>query len=66
MRSLDFDARAASAWATLLAKLKKRGTAMPIKDSLIAASALANGLSVCTRDVDDYRSAGVALVNPFD
>lgn len=66
MRSLDLDARAATAWAGLLARLKKKGAAMPIKDSLIAATAIANGLSVATRDVEDYRNAGVPLVNPFD
>jgi len=65
MRSLDFDASTASEWAGLLARLRKRGLAMPIKDSLIAATALAHDLTVATRDTDDYRNAGVRLVNPF-
>ncbi len=63
---LDFDAKAASAWAQLLARLKKKGLAMPIKDSLIAATALAHGLTVATRNTNDFRRAGVPLVNPFD
>lgn len=66
MRSLDLDTRVASAWAALLARLKKKGLAMPIKDSLIAATALAHDLTVATRDTADYRNAGVRLVNPFD
>ena len=66
MRSLDFDARAASAWAALLARLKRKGHAMPVKDSLIAATALAHGLTVATRNSADYRHAGVPLVDPFD
>lgn len=66
MRSLDLDARTASAWAGLLSRLKKKGLAMPIKDSLIAASALAHGLTVATRDTDDFRNGGVPLVNPFE
>ena len=66
MRSLDLDARVASAWAELLARLKRKGLAMPIKDSLIAATALSNDLTVATRDTADYRNAGVPLVNPFD
>ena len=56
----------ASAWAELLARLKKNGLAMPIKDSLIAATALSHDLTVATQDVVDYRNAGVPLVNPFD
>jgi predicted nucleic acid-binding protein len=66
MRFLDFDMAAASAWAGLLARLRKKGLAMPINDSLIAASALVHGLSVATRNTADYRHAGVPLINPFD
>ena len=50
----------------MLARLKKNGLAMPIKDSLIAATALSHDLTVATQDVVDYRNAGVPLVNPFD
>jgi toxin FitB len=39
---------------------------MPIKDSLIAASALQHELTIATRNVADYRHAGVQIVNPFD
>jgi predicted nucleic acid-binding protein len=50
----------------LLARLKKEGLAMPVKDSLIAATALACQLIVATRNVHDYRNAGVKVENPFD
>lgn len=65
LRVLDFDAACGRAWARLLAGLRKSGHAMPVKDSLIAASALAHHLTVATRDLDDFRHAGVPLVNPF-
>ena len=65
LRVLDFDAATASEWARLLARLKKKGHAMPIKDSLIAATALAHGLAVATRNTNDFRNAGVAVENPF-
>lgn len=52
-------------WSSLLAALRKRGRAMPIKDSLIAASALEHDLTVVTRNVRDFTGAGVRIVNPF-
>ena len=65
LRVLDFDTATASEWARLLARLKRKGHAMSIKDSLIAATALAHGLAVATRDKNDFRNAGVAVENPF-
>jgi predicted nucleic acid-binding protein len=53
-------------WAELLAALRARGRAMPIKDSLIAATALVHGLTVATRNLSDFRSAGVPVVDPFE
>lgn len=63
---LDFDAECARTWAGLLAKMKKSGTAMPIKDSLIAATALAHHFVVATRNTRDFTNAGVQIVNPFE
>ena len=66
LRVVDFDADAATAWARLLADLKMKGLAMSVKDSLIAATALAHDLAVSTRNIADFRHAGVRLVNPFE
>lgn len=63
---LDFDSKAASSWARLLAHLKSQGHAMPIKDSLIAASAIAHNLTVATRNTRDFKNAKVPLINPFE
>jgi hypothetical protein len=63
---VDFDTHCAAAWARLLAALKRKGLAMSIKDSLIAATALAQDMAVVTRNVADFRHAGVRLVNPFE
>lgn len=65
-RCLDFDSKAASSWANLLAHLKSKGHAMPIKDSLIAASAIAHNLSIATRNTRDFKNAKVSLINPFE
>lgn len=65
IRVLDMDRATGTEWARLLARLKKKGRAMPIKDSLIAATALAHGIGVATRNVRDFRYAGVTVENPF-
>jgi hypothetical protein len=65
LRVLDLDVDTAKVWAGLLAELKGKRRAMPIKDSLIAATARQHRLTVATRNVNDYRHAGIALVNPF-
>jgi predicted nucleic acid-binding protein len=62
---IDFDGDTASVWAELLAKLRHSGSAMPIKDSLIAASAKRHNLIVATRNVADFQRASVKIVNPF-
>lgn len=62
---LPWDAATALAWADLLAELRRGGKAMPVKDSLIAATARFHGLTVVTRKVRDFDQAGVSLVDPF-
>jgi hypothetical protein len=38
---------------------------MPIKDSLIAATALVHGMTVVTRNRTDFGKAGVSVIDPF-
>jgi predicted nucleic acid-binding protein len=62
---LPWDAATGLRWARLLASLRASGQSMPVKDSLLAATALANGLTVATRNVRDFKKAGVKVVDPF-
>ena len=38
----------------------------PVRDGLIAATALVHGMTVVTRNVVDFASTGVKIVNPFE
>jgi hypothetical protein len=37
----------------------------PFRDGLIAATALVHGMTVVTRNVDDFQATGVAILNPW-
>lgn len=65
LRCLPWDAAVGLRWAELLASLRASGRAMPVKDSLIAATALTHDLVVATRNRADFEHAGVQLVDPF-
>jgi predicted nucleic acid-binding protein len=38
---------------------------LPVIDGLVAATALEHDLTLATRNIDDVRRTGVAIVNPF-
>jgi len=61
----DFDAATASTWAQLLAQMRGNGKSMPVKDSMIAASALTHKLTVVTRNIRDFEKCGVKILDPF-
>ena len=62
---LPWEAETGLRWAQLVAKLRTSGQAMPVKDSLIAATALVHDLIVVTRNQKDFEKAGVEIVDPF-
>jgi hypothetical protein len=65
VQCLPWEAETGLRWAELLARLRASGRAMPIKDSLIAATALAHRLTVATRNVTDFEKAGCPVIDPF-
>ena len=64
-RVLAFDLAATQPYADLLAKAKSKGQAIALSDAYIAAIALAHGMSVATRDAAPFKTAGVAVINPW-
>ena len=65
-RVLSVDREVAGRWASLVAQGAQTGRPLPMVDSLIAATALAHGLTVVTRNVRDFEAAGVATLNPWE
>jgi hypothetical protein len=65
LHCLPWDRATGLRWAELLARLRRAGRAMPIKDSLIAATALRHGLAVATRNRRDFEKADLDVIDPF-
>ena len=65
LHCVPWEAETGLNWASLLARLRAAGRAMPIKDSMIAASAISHGLTVVTRNRTDFEKAGVHVIDPF-
>jgi hypothetical protein len=64
LRCVAWEAPTGLRWAQLLADMRRAGRSMPIKDSWIAATALAHGVPLATLDRRDFEAAGVELVEP--
>lgn len=64
LQCIPWEASTGLRWAELLATLRSSGRAMPIKDSLIAATALAHDLTIATLNRRDFDAAGVAVIDP--
>jgi toxin FitB len=65
LHCLPWDADTGLKWAELLARLRKSGKAMAIKDSFIAATAILDGLAVVTRNPIHFAKAGGRVIDPF-
>ena len=65
-RILAVDIDVAHRWGRLAADMEAAGATMQANDSWIAAVALTHGLTVVTRNVDDFVNSGVVLLNPWE
>ena len=64
-RILSFDLNAAQAYSDAMVKAKASGRAIGKVDGYIAATALAHGLAVATRDTSPFEAAGLVTINPW-
>ncbi len=64
-RIVAIDAVVMRAWAELQERATRTGRALPVMDSLFAASALAHDLTLVTRNTTDFTVAGLKVLNPW-
>lgn len=62
---LPLDTDTVVEWGVLSARTETIGKPMPAIDSLIAATALANRMTLVTRNTSDFDAAGVEIANPW-
>ncbi|MDA8337531.1 MAG: type II toxin-antitoxin system VapC family toxin [Peptococcaceae bacterium] len=60
---IDFDA--AFTWGKIQGVSEKGGIKLPVLDSLIAATAISNNLTVATRNVHDMERCQASVFNPW-
>jgi len=65
-RILSFNTSTAHVWGQFKAKWDEAGIILPSIDSQLAATAHRHQLTLVTRNTDDFRRAGVKLLNPFN
>ncbi|ARO32770.1 plasmid stability protein StbB (plasmid) [Rhizobium sp. NXC14] len=65
-RILPFDLDASRTYADLMAQAKRAGKAISNADGYIAATALARGFMVATRDTSPFAAAGLDIINPWE
>jgi hypothetical protein len=64
-RILAIDPTIAERWGDLMAEARLGGFAVSVTDGFFAATALAHGLVLATRNVKDFASLGVPTFNPW-
>jgi len=52
-------------WAALQAGAERAGHRLPVIDSLIAATARFHGLTLATRNINDFQHCNILLQNPW-
>ena len=64
-RVLPVDESVALSWGDLMGKAKRSGRGLSSMDGLIAATAIAHGLTLATRNIRDFDGLGIEVFNPW-
>ena len=65
-RILSIDSMVAQKWGEILSTSENNGYRLPAIDTLIAATAIVNNLTLVTRNTRDMVHSGVSLYNPWE
>jgi len=64
-RVLPIDTNVAEHWGRLMARSEAKGRRMHVMDGFLAATAEVHGLTLVTRNVQDFSTAGCPLYSPW-
>jgi predicted nucleic acid-binding protein len=65
-RIVPIDAAVADRWGLLAANAKSRGKPLSAIDGLLAATAIHHNLTIVSRNISDFTSTQVQVVNPWE
>ena len=65
-RLLAVDINIADIWGRTMAQIESKGHSVKVMDACIAAIAKHHGLTLITRNVTDFESLGIKLINPWN
>jgi toxin FitB len=64
-RVLAFDVAAAQKTAILMETRKRKGSAIELRDNMIAGIVIAQHATLATRNTPHFEDAGISLINPW-
>lgn len=65
-RIIPIDVRVAARWGSISGESERRGSPLPVVDSLIATTALVHDLQVVSRNAEDFSCCGVVCINLWE
>lgn len=65
-RILPINTEIVRIWGEIAANAEQNGSVLPTTTGLVAATALAHGLHLMTKNINDFKPTGVLMLNPWE